>query len=55
MQQFTHHSLDHVGTLEAQTSNSVKDIHRTLCLEPLQEDADSNKRPCPATATTVYT
>ena len=51
----SYHTLDHAGTLEAQTSNSVEDIHHPLCLEPLQQDADSNKRPSPPTATTVCT
>ena len=51
----SYHTLDHAGTLEAQTSDSVEDIHHPLCFEPLQQDADSNERPCPATATTVYT
>ena len=45
--------LNTVRTLEPQTSDSFGDVHHTLCLEPLQQDADSNKRPSSPAATTV--
>ena len=45
--------LNTVSTLEPQTSDSVEDIHHTICLETLQQDADSNKRSSSPAATTV--
>ena len=45
--------LTQSGHWSPQTSDSFGDVHHTLCLEPLQQDADSNERPSSPAATTV--
>ena len=47
------HLTQLASTLEPQTSDSFGDIHHPLCLEMLQQDADSNKRPSSPAATIV--
>ncbi len=48
----THDGLDHVGPLQSQASHSVKDVHHTLSLQPLQQDVHSYEGAGAATPTT---